>query len=345
MSTLTPTTVVAFDPDGGRDVVPRRLTVGRDRGDRAFRGAARGGGVAVLAIMTLIGAFLGYRASTSLRADGFKFLTLSDWHPERNHFGVVGVLSGSGLIALTAIFFALPLACGMALFITEYTAGRAQRFLIGAIDLMAAVPSVVFGLWGLVFLQQNGVGVARFLNVHFGWIPVFRVAKPGFDPTSPLAAPEIYTASTFIAGMVVALMVTPIACSIMREAFSRAPLGEREGAYALGATRWGMIRTVVLPFGRGGIIGGTMLALGRALGETIAIYMIISLVFGIQPRILRAGGSSVSALIAARFGNAQPLELSALMAAGLALFVVTLAVNFAAAAVVARSRSGADSEA
>jgi phosphate transport system permease protein len=145
--------------------------------------------------------------------------------------------------------------------------------------------------------------------------------------------------------MVVALMVTPIACSIMREAFSRAPLGEREGAYALGATRWGMIRTVVLPFGRGGIIGGTMLALGRALGETIAIYMIISLVFGIQPRILRAGGSSVSALIAARFGNAQPLELSALMAAGLALFLVTLAINFAAAAVVARSRSGAESEA
>ena len=140
-------------------------------------------------------------------------------------------------------------------------------------------------------------------------------------------------------------MVVPIACSIMREAFSRAPLGEREGAYALGATRWGMIRTVVLPFGRGGIIGGTMLALGRALGETIAIYMIISLVFGIQPRILRAGGSSVSALIAARFGNAQPLELSALMAAGLALFVVTLAINFAAAAVVARSRSGAESEA
>jgi phosphate transport system permease protein len=140
-------------------------------------------------------------------------------------------------------------------------------------------------------------------------------------------------------------MVTPIACSIMREAFSQAPSGEREGAYALGATRWGMIRAVVLPFSVGAIIGGTMLGLGRALGETIAVVMIISPVFIIQPHILQNGASSISSLIALRYGEASPFGISALMAAGLALFALTLLVNFAAASVVSRSRSGAVTDA
>ena len=140
-------------------------------------------------------------------------------------------------------------------------------------------------------------------------------------------------------------MIAPIQCAIMREVFDRAPVGEREGAYALGATRWSMIRTVVLPYGTGGIIGATMLGLGRALGETIAIYMIISPVFHINFHILQAGGNSVSSLIALRYGDASQFGMSALMAAGLALFVLTLIVNFTASTVVARSRSGAQSEA
>jgi phosphate transport system permease protein len=129
----------------------------------------------------------------------------------------------------------------------------------------------------------------------------------------------------------------------MREVFSQAPSGEREGAYALGSTKWGMIRTVVLPFGKGGMIGGTMLGLGRALGETIAVYLIISPVFIIQPRILESGTSSVASLIALRYGEATNFGTSALMAAGLALFLMTLVVNFIASSVVARSRSGAES--
>jgi phosphate transport system permease protein len=138
-------------------------------------------------------------------------------------------------------------------------------------------------------------------------------------------------------------MVAPIICSVMREVFSQAPSGEREGAYALGSTKWGMIRTVVLPFGKGGMIGGTMLGLGRALGETIAVYLIISPVFIIQPRILESGTSSVASLIALRYGEATNFGTSALMAAGLALFLMTLVVNFIASSVVARSRSGAES--
>jgi phosphate transport system permease protein len=141
------------------------------------------------------------------------------------------------------------------------------------------------------------------------------------------------------------LMVTPIVCSIMREVFSQAPAGEREGALALGATRWGMIRAVVLPFAKGGMIGATMLGLGRALGETIGVYFIISPIFAIQTHILQNGGSSVSSLIALRYGDASPFALSALMAAGLALFAVTMAVNFLASSIVARSRSGAVSDA
>ena len=139
-------------------------------------------------------------------------------------------------------------------------------------------------------------------------------------------------------------MVVPTQTSVMREAFSQAPQGEREAAYALGSTRWGMIRSVVLPFGRGGIIGGTMLGLGRALGETIAVYMIISPIFTINWHLLKTGTNSVSALIALRYGEASEFGLSALMAAGLVLFLMTLVVNFTASSIVARSRSGAESD-
>jgi phosphate transport system permease protein len=252
------------------------------------------------------------------------------------------VLSGTVLIALVAITLAVPFATSVALYISEYTTGRAQRTLVALVDLMAAVPSVVYGLWGFFFLQGNVVGLSRWISTYLGWIPLFAV--DGADPSDPLATPTVYTSSTFIAGIVVCLMVTPIICSVMREVFSQAPAGEREAAFALGATRWGMIRAVVLPFGRGGMIGGTMLGLGRALGETIAVYMIISPVFAIQPHILQNGAISASALIALRFGEASTFGISALMAAGLALFLLTLVVNFGAASIVARSRSGQTSE-
>ena len=167
----------------------------------------------------------------------------------------------------------------------------------------------------------------------------------GDDPTSPISSGTVYTTSTIIASLVVSMMVMPISCSVMREVFSQVPVGEREGAFALGSTRWGMIRVVTLPFGRGGIIGGTMLGLGRALGETIAVYLIISPRFDISFHVLEAGSNSVSALIALRTPEATGFSLSALMAAGLALFALTLAVNFVASIFVARSRSGAGSEA
>jgi phosphate transport system permease protein len=198
---------------------------------------------------------------------------------------------------------------------------------------------VVFGLWGFFFLQGHMIGIARWISTYFGWIPIFSVE--GSDPDDPLSTATVFTSSTFIAALVVAIMVAPFTTAVMREVFSQAPVGEREGAYALGATRWGMIRSVVIPFGKGGMIGGTMLGLGRALGETIVVAMIISPVFIIQPHILQNGTNSVAALIALRFGEATPFGASALMAAGLALFLITLVVNFAASSIVARTRSGA----
>jgi phosphate transport system permease protein len=321
----------------------RRVRSAGTLGDRAFRGGARSSGLVVLAIMASVGLFLLLRGLQALSAVGpLKFITTQAWDPDIHHFGIAAVLTGSVLIALVAICVAVPLAVGTALFISEIAPLRIQRLLISLVDLMAAVPSVVYGLWGLFFLQNNVVGLARWISTWFGWIPIFHVN--GADPTNPLASPSVYTASTFVAGITVALMVAPIACSIMREVFSQAPLGEREGAYALGATRWGMIAMVVLAFGRGGIIGGTMLGLGRALGETIAVYMIISPQFTIQTHILQSGANSVSALIALRYGDASQFGMSGLMAAGLALFVLTLIVNFTASIVVSRSRSGAQSE-
>ncbi len=170
------------------------------------------------------------------------------------------------------------------------------------------------------------------------FIPVFKVRT---DANAANWEQSKYTSSLAIAGLVVAMMVLPMACSVMREVFSLCPPGEKEAALALGSTKWGMIRTVLLPFGKGGIIGGTMLGLGRALGETIAALMILSIAFEIKIRIFELGGTTTSVLIASRFGDATSFQLSALLAAGLVLFLITLVVNSLAAILVTRSRSGA----
>jgi phosphate transport system permease protein len=321
----------------------RNLKAKLSASDLVFRGIARVGGVFVLVLMVLVGTFLFYRAQQALRAAGWSFLTTQEWHPGAGGFGIAAVMVGTILIALVAVGVAVPLAVGAALYISEYAPRRIQSLLVTVVDLMAAVPSVVYGLWGFAYLQWRMVSLSRWINDWFFWIPLFKVN--GVTRHFPGPTDTFYTSSTFIAGTVVALMVVPIACSIMRQAFSQAPASEREGAYALGATRWGMIRVVVLPFARGAMIGGTMLGLGRALGETIAVALIISPEFAIQPHILQAGGSSISSLIALRYGEAQPFALSALMAAGLALFALTLVVNFVAAIIVSRSRSGALSDA
>jgi phosphate transport system permease protein len=329
-------------PTSGELDAPRPLSHKTTGSDRTFRGIIRGSGLTVLVIMGAVGIFLFYRAWQALSVAGFSFLTTQEWNPDAGvgAFGIAAVLAGTIFVGLTAIVMAVPLATGTALYISEYAPRRIQRGLISLVDLMAAVPSVVYGLWGFFFLQYQITGLSRWIATWFGWIPIFSV--DGADPSDPLSgtSPTLYTSSIFICGIVVCLMVTPITTSVMREVFSQAPAGEREGAYALGATKWGMVRSVVLPFGKGGMIGGTMLGLGRAMGETIAVFMIISFLPVVQSHILQSGGSTVSALIALRYGDSSAFGTSALMAAGLALFIMTLIVNFIASSIVARSRSG-----
>ena len=334
--TAMPAAGRSADRPGKRGVVAARTLA-----DRLFRGQAVAAGVITTAIMSGVGLFLLVRAGDAFSVAGLSFFTTQAWEPEARNFGVLAVLFGTVSIALVAMCISVPLAVGTALFISEIAKGGFQRLLITLVDLMAAVPSVVFGLWGLFFLQDAVVPVSRWISQFFGWIPIFSV---DVDPTDPLAGAAMFTSSAFIAGIVVSLMIVPIQTSVMREAFAQTPSGEREGALALGATRWGMIAQTVLPFGRGAMIGSTMLGLGRALGETIAVYMIISPIFTINWRILETGTNSVSALIALRYGEASEFGISALMAAGLTLYVLTLVVNFTASSIVARSRSGAQSE-
>lgn len=325
------------DPDDGR----RSLSSRRGTGDNVFRIGAHSGGVIVLAIMTLVGLFLLVRGFEAIDAAGWSFLTEQDWEPNSGRFGIAAVLFGTVSIALIAISVALPLAIGTATYISEYAPNGVKRLLVGTVDLMAAIPSVVYGLWGMFWLEGSILPVAEWISIYLDWIPIFAVER--FDVDDPLGTPTVFTASAFLAGLVVAMMVAPIAASIMREVFSQAPVGEREGALALGSSRWGMIRSVVYPFGIGGIIGGTMLGLGRALGETIAVYLVISPIFVINWQVLSTGTNSISSLIALRYGEASNFEISALMAAGLVLFLITMLVNFVAGFIISRSRSGASS--
>jgi phosphate transport system permease protein len=325
------------------DTQQRRSLVSRpSAADSVFRRVSYAAGTATVGIMLAVGIFLSLRGSQALRVAKWHFFTELQWAPEAGTFGIRAVLFGTVTIAIIAMVVAFPLGFGTALLLSEVVGERTGRLLVSLVDLMAAVPSIVFGLWGLYFLQGAIIPVARWLAATVGRVvPIFAVTD---DEGNPVSDANYFTSSALIAGIVVGMMVVPTMTSVMREAFSQAPVGEREGAYALGATRWGMISSVVLPFGRGGIIGGTMLGLGRALGETIAVYMIISPVFAINWQVLKSGTNSVSALIALQNGEASDFGRSALMAAGLVLFLMTLVVNFTASSIVARSRSGAESD-
>ena len=310
----------------------------RSNVDKSYRMFAKASGGLTLGLMALIGLFLLIRSWSALKVAGLGFFTRSAWQPGQGPFGVWAALLGTFLIAIIALLIAVPVAICSALYVTEYAPAWLRRPLTSFIDVLAAIPSLIYGLWGRAFLQPRAILLSRWLGTHLGFIPFFRTQHPHSIGS--------YSASTLIAGLVVALMIVPICTAVMREVFSQAPPGEKEGALALGGTRWGVIKSVVLPFGRGGIIGGSMLGLGRALGETIAVTLIISPLFNPHSltHVLQTGGNSIASLIALRFSEANAFGISALMAAGLTLFVITLIVNAVASVIVARSRSGASTE-
>jgi phosphate transport system permease protein len=330
-------------PAGYNDV-PRSLERGLIPSERVFIGSAFGIGSVVLLITGSIGVFLFLQLVPTVRRYGWSFFTQANWLPQSIHpqVGIAAAVAGTFEVAAVAIVVAVPLGLLTALYISEYAPSWLRGPMISMVDLMAAIPSIIYGLWGWFLLEPYAADVSRWLSEYFGWFPLFSVPTDSRAAVVPMA--DTYYGSVFIAGLVVSMMVTPIACSVMRGVFSLAPIGEREAALALGSTRWGVIRSVVLPFGRGGMIGGTMLGLGRALGETIAVLLIISPSYLLHIGILNTGTITVASLIAKDFSEASPAQLSALLAAGCVLFFITLVVNLIAAMFITRSRSGSATE-
>lgn len=242
---------------------------------------------------------------------------------------MLGLLVGTIIVATIAVIIAMPLAVMTSLYVVGYAPPKVRAALSTFIDLLAAVPALLYGIWGSQVLATQITPLSSWLTRHFSWFPPFRT-----DHDANL------TGSFFGAGVVVALMVVPIVAAITREVFAQAPVGEQEAALALGGSQWAMLRQVVIPYGRGGIVGGAMLGLGRALGETIAVTLLLPQVSVLSVRILQNGGGTISGLIAQRAGS-DPITVSALMAAGLVLFGLTLVTNLIASVVISRSRTGA----
>ncbi len=314
--------------------LPRRIHAPRTRADRVFRGVAGAAGLTTFVVLFLIGVFLFLRAIPTFRQNGWSFFTTTAWNPDGGYAGVLAPLFGTIEIAIIAMVIAVPVSLLTALFLTEYVPMSLRGAMMSVLDLLAAIPGLIYGVWGFFFLQPHLIGVSAWLSAHLGWIPFFAT------PLGPY-----FSLSPFIAGVLVSLMLMPTATSVMRDVFAQAPPGEKEAALALGASRWRMIRAVVLPFGRGGIIGGSMLGLGRAMGESISVALVLSIAFTPSVHMLQTGGNSIGAFIADRFGeSSQNLGLPALMGCALVLFVITLLVNAGASLVVRRSRSGAGVE-
>jgi phosphate transport system permease protein len=312
---------------------PREISTEPRRSDKVFRGVVSAGGFSSLAILGLIAIFLAYRGYEVLREEGLGFIINAEWtitqdesaNVIESHFGLSAMLVGTILCALVAVVIAVPISVFSALYLNFYAPGWLKKILVGVIDMMAAFPSILFGIWGFLVLMPSVEYWAKLINKYLGWIPFFEV-KPYFFSRSP-----------FVAGVVLAIMIIPIITSVSREIFAQAPLDRIQAAFALGATRWAMIKAVVIPHGRSGVVGGAMLGLGRAMGETVAVYTVLNIVFQINWHVLLGAGGNIASLIILKFGEANLYEIKGLMAAGLVLFLLTLAVNFLADFIVKRT--------
>ena len=303
--------------------LPREITTEPRRSDKVFRGVVTAGGLSSLMLLGLIALFLGYRGFEVLLQEGMGFITHSDWSIStddagnviESHFGLAAMLVGTILCSLIAVVIALPISVFSALFLNFYAPGWLKKIMVTIIDVMAAFPSILFGIWGFLVLMPSIEYWSKLLHKYLGFIPAFDMQVP------------VFTRSPFVAGVVLSIMIIPIITSVAREIFSQAPLDRIQAAYALGATRWAMIKAVVIPHGRSGVIGGAMLGLGRAMGETVAVFTVLNIVFQVNWQMLLGAGGNVASLIILKFGDASPYEIKALMAAGLILFLLTLLVN------------------
>ena len=299
-----------------------RTASSRPRGDAAFAGLSLGAGVLILVVLAGVAVFLLVESVPAFKA------AADDIPGADTLAGFLGPLAfGTVVSSILALLFAIPLAVSIALFISHYAPRRAAQALGYLVDLLAAVPSVVFGLWGIFWLAPKLVPLYLWLADHLGFIPLFSSAS--------------VTGRTILtAGLVLGVMVLPIVTAICREVFLQAPTLQEEAALALGATRWEMIRMTVLPYGRAGIVSGSMLGLGRALGETLAVALVLS----VNPTLITANligttnPSTIAANIALQFPDSFGVTVNVLILSGLLLFVITFAVNLAARAIVNRAK-------
>jgi phosphate transport system permease protein len=300
-------------------------------GDRLFAGATRGAGILVIALVSMIGVFLLAQAIPAILNDQASFLTSREWAPggDAPRFGIVELLWTTVTSSAIAMVLAVPVGVAVALFITQYAPRWLKRTAANLVDLLAAVPSIVYGLWAALSFRSLISPVEGGLQDVLGWFPLFSAAG-------------ISGGTIFFIGIVLAIMVLPIVTALSREVFDQTPVTHKEGALALGATRWEMIRTAVLPFGRPGVISASMLALGRALGETIAVTFLVSKLADGTPWTwsLFNGGETFASRIAnnaAEFDT--PAKTGAYIAAGLVLFVLTFVVNAIARIVIERRKA------
>jgi phosphate transport system permease protein len=317
-------------PDGRPPLIGDRASTGR-LGDRLFGTASTLSGVIVVLIVSLIAVFLVVQAIPSLLGNQANFLTSREWAPggATPRFGIVEFLWTTVTASTIAMLLAVPVGVAVALFLTQYAPQWMRKPAGALVDLLAAVPSIVYGLWGLLTFRSFVQPLEQFLQDTLGFVPIFA-------PTG------ISGGTIFFIGIVLAIMVLPIVTAISREVFDQTPVAHKEGALALGATRWEMIRTAVLPFGRPGVISAAMLALGRALGETIAVTFLVSALADGTPWSwsLFNGGETFASKIAnnaAEFSN--PSKTGAFIAAGLVLFVLTFVVNSIARVVIERRKA------
>lgn len=304
-------------------------------GDRAFRLVALFAGATIISIIALMGLFLLMRALPALRVNNTNFFTSSEFSttdPDNLKFGIAELFSVTALSSLFALLIAVPIAMGIAAFLTNYAPRKLARPFAILIDLLAAVPSIVFGLWGIFVLAPRLEPLARFLNENLGWFFLFA------DGNVSMAG----GGNIFTAGVVLAVMILPIITSVTREVFSLTPRGHIEAAQALGATKWEVIRMTVLPYGRSGMIAGSMLGLGRALGETVAVLIILRSAAQSGHWSLFDGGYTFASKIASAAAEfSAPLPTGAYISAGFVLFLLTFVVNaLARAAAGGRVSSG-----
>jgi phosphate transport system permease protein len=299
------------------------------RGDRVFNRAVTAAAFSALLVLAGIAVFLGLQTIVAFESQGLSFITTTAWdiNTDPPTAGIWGMLYGSVLLAVVGLVIAVPASILLSIFMVFIAPPRLATALTNLIDLMAAIPSVILGLWAFYILNPTAEEWQQLLNQYLGWIPIFENTSGNF-----LGTP-------FIAGFVLAIMMIPIITSVTREVLGRTPPDLINASEALGCSLWTMLRYVALPYGRGGIVGGVMLGLGRALGETIAVFFVLKIVFEVNwYHIIESGGGSVATLIVSRFGEvSSEFELSLLLAAGFFLFIMTLVVNVIANLIVART--------